>query len=77
MINLFKQVVREQDGPFKVQYVTRESLYESVQREGDPNFPNQTGIPLKESDSKHNKEAEVFDLGKHISEMPGATNEEV
>ena len=38
---LKKKSVEQGNGVFQVQYVTKESLYESVQSEGDPNYPAQ------------------------------------
>ena len=43
---------------FQVQYVTKESLYESVQSEGDPNFPAQpTLVNQMEVFNKENENA--------------------
>ena len=38
---LKKKATEQGGGLFQVQYVTKESLYESVQSEGDPNMPNE------------------------------------
>ena len=36
-----RKAIEQGNGVFQVQYVTKESLYESVQSEGDPNFPKE------------------------------------
>jgi len=41
---LTKKAIEQGNGVFQVQYVTKESLYESVQSEGDLNYPAQHSL---------------------------------